>query len=171
MKYIYEIIKKGEQEGKTFAEINKDLEATGSSVRLNANRTGNALLDTGTGTLDPVTVVYGKLINGDGCAPRQDEVIYENKVWWLDDDSVTLIPKEVKEPWWAQYHTYGGLVPWQYELDKYIPDKDMMHRPEYANKEVMKGALRYRYDETGKAHYEPKSMAEYGKDHAEREEA
>ena len=78
---------------------------------------------------------------------------------------MTLIPKEVKEPWWAQHHTYGGLVPWQYELDKYIPDKDMMDRPAYAGKTVIKGALRYRYDETGKAHYEPKSMAEYDKDH------
>ena len=165
MKDIYEIIKKGEQEGKTFAEINKDLEAAGSNVRLNANKTGNALLDTGTGTLDPVTVVDGKLTNGDGGIPRQDEVVYDNKVWWLDDDRVTLIPKEVKVPWWAQYHTYGGLVDWEDELPKYIPDKDMMHRPEYANKEVVKGALRYRYDETGKAHYEPKSMAEYDKDH------
>lgn len=165
MKDIYEIIKKGEQEGKTFAEINEALEAAGSNVRLNANRTGNALLDTGTGSLDPVTVVDGKLTNGDGGIPRQDEVIYDNKVWWLDDDGVSLIPKEVKEPWWAQYHTYGGLVDWQEEIDKYIPDKDMMDRPAYAGKTVIKGALRYRYDETGKAHYEPKSMAEYDKDH------
>lgn len=166
-KNIETIIRDGMAEGKTFAEINKDLEAAGSSVRLNANRTGNALLDTGTGSLDPVTVVDGKLTNGDGGIPRQDEVIFAGKTWWLDDDRVTLIPKEVKEPWWAQYHTYGGLVPWQYELDKYIPDKDMMDRPAYAGKTVIKGALRYRYDETGKAHYEPKSMAEYGKDHAE----
>ena len=165
MKDIYEIIKKGEQEGKTFAEINKDLEAAGSNVRLNANKTGNALLDTGTGSLEPVTVVDGKLTNGDGGIPRQDEVVYENKVWWLDDDRVTLIPKQVKEPWWVKYHTYPALVDWQDEIDKYIPDKDMMHRPEYANKTVIKGALRYRYDANGKAHYEPKSMAEYDKDH------
>lgn len=165
MKDIYEIIKKGEQEGKTFAEINKDLEAAGSNVRLNANKTGNALLDTGTGTLDPVTVVDGKLTNGDGGIPRQDEVIFAGKTWWLDDDRVTLIPKEVKEPWWAQHHTYGGLVHWQDELPQYIPDKDMMHRPEYAGKKVAKGKLLYRYDGNGDAHYEPTSMAEYDKDH------
>lgn len=165
MKDIYEIIKKGEQEGKTFAEINKDLEAAGSDVRLNANKTGNALLDTGTGTLDPVTVVDGKLTNGDGGIPRQDEVVYENKVWWLDDDRVTLIPKEVKEPWWAQYHTYGGLVDWEDELSQYIPDKDMMHRPEYAGKKVAKGKLLYRYDAEGNATYEPISMRDYDEDH------
>lgn len=161
---IENIILDGMKDGKTFAEINKELEAAGSDVQLNANRTGNAVLNSGAG-LDPVTVVDGKLTNGDGGIPRQDEVIYDNKVWWLDDDRVTLIPKEVKEPWWAQYHTYGGLVDWQDELDKYIPDKDMMDRPAYAGKTVIKGALRYRYDETGKAHYEPKSMAEYDKDH------
>lgn len=165
MKDIYEIIKKGEQEGKTFAEINKDLEAAGSNVRLNANKTGNALLDTGTGSLDPVTVVDGKLTNGVGGIPRQDEVIYDNKVWWLDDDRITLIPKQKEEPWWAQYHTYGGLVDWEDELPQYIPDKDMMHHPEYAGKKVAKGNLLYRYDGNGDAHYEPTSMAEYDKDH------
>ena len=161
---IETIILDGMKNGKTYDEINKELEAAGSNVRLNANRTGNALLDTGTGSLDPVIVENGKVTNGGGI-PRQDEVIYDGKVWWLDDDGVSLIPKEVKEPWWAQYHTYGGLVPWQEEIDKYIPDKDMMDRPAYAGKTVIKGALRYRYDETGKAHYEPKSMAEYDKDH------
>ena len=161
---IETIILDGMKNGKTYDEINKELEAAGSDVRLNANRTGNAMLDTGTGSLDPVIVENGKVTNGGGI-PRQDEVIYDGKVWWLDDDGVSLIPKEVKEPWWAQYHTYGGLVDWEDELGKYIPDKDMMDRPAYAGKTVIKGALRYRYDETGKAHYEPKSMAEYDKDH------
>ena len=161
---IENIILDGLKDGKTYDEINKELEEAGSTVRLNANKKGNAFLDTGTGSLDPVIVENGKVTNGGGI-PRQDEVIFAGKTWWLDDDRVTLIPKEVKEPWWAQYHTYGGLVDWEDELPKYIPDKDMMHRPEYANKEVVKGALRYRYDETGKAHYEPKSMAEYDKDH------
>lgn len=164
-KNIETIIRDGMAEGKTFAEINKDLEAAGSNVRLNANRTGNALLDTGTGSLDPVTVVDGKLTNGDGGIPRQDEVVYNNKVWWLDDDRVTLIPKEVKEPWWAEHHDFSGAVDWEDELDKYIPEKDMMHRPKYANQKVEKGALTYIYDENGDAHYRPQSMFEYDKDH------
>lgn len=161
---IKTIILDGVKNGKTYDEINKELEEAGSTVRLNANKKGNAFLDTGTGSLDPVIVENGKVTNGGGI-PRQDEVIYDGQTWWLDDDGVTLIPKGVKEPWWAQYHTYGGLVDWQDELDKYIPDKAMMDRPAYAGKTVVKGALRYRYDENGKAHYEPKSMAEYDKDH------
>lgn len=161
---IETIILDGMKNEKTYDEINKELEEAGSTVRLNANRKGNAFLDTGTGSLDPVTVENGKVTNGGGI-PRQDEVIYDGKVWWLDDDRVTLIPKEVKEPWWAEHHTYGGLVPWQDELPQYIPDKDMMHRPEYAGKKVAKGKLLYRYDGNGDAHYEPTSMAEYDKDH------
>lgn len=160
---IENIILDGMKDGKTFAEINKELEAAGSDVQLNANRTGNAVLNSGAG-LDPVTVDGGKVTNGAG-VPRQDEVLYNGKVWWLDDDRVTLIPKEVKVPWWAQYHTYGGLVDWEDELPQYIPDKDMMHRPEYAGKKVAKGKLLYRYDGNGDAHYEPTSMAEYDKDH------
>ena len=161
---IETIILDGVKNGKTYDEINKELEEAGFPVHLNANKKGNAFLDTGTGSLDPVIVENGKVTNGGGI-PRQDEVIYDGKVWWLDDDGVTLIDKEEKEPWWAKYHTYPALVDWQDEIDKYIPDKDMMHRPEYANKTVIKGALRYRYDENGDAHYEPKSMAEYDKDH------
>ena len=161
---IETIILDGVKNGKTYDEINKELEEAGFPVHLNANKKGNAFLDTGTGSLDPVIVENGKVTNGGGI-PRQDEVIYDGKVWWLDDDRVTLIPKEVKEPWWVKYHTYGGLVDWQDELDKYIPDKDMMHRREYAGKKVAKGNLLYRYDENGDAHYEPKSMAQYDKDH------
>ena len=41
----------------------------------------------------------------------------------------------------------------------------MMHRPKYANQTVVKGALRYIYDANGDAHYEPKSMFDYDKDH------
>ena len=161
---IETIILDGVKNGKTYDEINKELEEAGFTARLNANKKGNAFLDTGTGSLDPVIVENGKVTNGGGI-PRQDEVIYGGKVWWLDDDGVTLIPKEVKVPWWAQYHTYGGLVDWEDELPKYIPDKDMMHCPEYAGKKVAKGKLLYRYDGNGDAHYEPTSMAEYDKDH------
>ena len=54
---------------------------------------------------------------------------------------------------------------WQDELPQYVPDKDMMHRPEEAGEKVAKGKLLYRYDGKGDAHYEPKSMAQYDKDH------
>lgn len=162
---IETIILDGMKNGKTYDEINKELEEAGSTVRLNANKKGNAFLDTGTGSLDPVIVENGKVTNGGGI-PRQDEVIYDGKVWWLDDDGVTLIAKPAeKEPWWAKYHTYGGLVPWQEELPPYIPDEGMMHRPEYAGQKVKKGKLLYRYDAEGNATYEPISMRDYDEDH------
>ena len=149
----------------TVEEANQKLKDAGSNVYLNPNKSGNAMLDTGTGSLDPVTVVDGKLTHPAGM-PRQDEVIYDGKVWWLDDDQMTLIPKEEKEPWWVKYHTYHGLVDdWHDEIDKYIPEKDMMYRPKYANQKVVKGHLRYIYDAEGNAHYEPESMFEYDKDH------
>lgn len=161
---IETIILDGVKKDKTYDEINKELEKAGSTVRLNANKKGNAFLDTGTGSLDPVIVENGKVTNGGGI-PRQDEVIYDGKVWWLDDDGVTLIDKEEKEPWWAKYHTYPALVDWQDEIDKYIPDKDMMFRPEYAGQKVKKGKLLYRYDAEGNATYEPISMRDYDEDH------
>ena len=52
------------------------------------------------------------------------------------------------------------------EIDKYIPEKDMVYnRPKYHGQEVVKGALRYIYAEDGSCKYQPKSMADYDKDH------
>ena len=52
------------------------------------------------------------------------------------------------------------------EIDKYIPEKDMVYnRPKYHGQNVVKGALRYLYAEDGTCKYQPKSMADYDKDH------
>ena len=75
-------------------------------------------------------------------------------------------PATEKEPWWVPYHTFTGAVAWQAELDKYIPEEDMMfNRPKYHGVEVVKGAIRYIYAEDGTAKYQPKSMRDYDKDH------
>ena len=75
-------------------------------------------------------------------------------------------PAAEKEPWWVPYHTFTDAVAWQAELDKYIPDEDMMfNRPKYHGVEVVKGAIRYIYAEDGTAKYQPKSMRDYDKDH------
>ena len=91
---IETIILDGIKNEKTYDEINKELEGAGSPVRLNTNKKGNALLDTGTGSLDPVTVENGKLTNGNGGIPQQDEVFYNGKVWWLDDDRVKFVVQQ-----------------------------------------------------------------------------
>ena len=52
------------------------------------------------------------------------------------------------------------------EIDKYIPEKDMVYnRPKYHGVDVVKGSLRYIYAEDGSCKYQPKSMADYDKDH------
>ena len=75
------------------------------------DRNGNYMyVDVGGGSTEINLLVNGKLTHPAGI-PRQDEVIYDGKVWWLDDDQMTLIPKEEKEPWWVPYHTYHELGP------------------------------------------------------------
>ena len=53
-------------------------------------------------------------------------------------------------------HTFAGAVAWQEEIDKYIPEQDMVYnRPKYHGQEVVKGALRYIYAEDGACKYQP----------------
>ena len=80
------------------------------------------------------------------------------------DELGNLAPE--KAPWWASMHTFTGAVAWQKEIDKYIPEQDMVYnRPKYHGVDVVKGSLRYIYAEDGSCKYQPKSMADYDKDH------
>lgn len=160
-----EIINEGKKNGKTNAEINAELVAAGFTPYF-GEKTGSAKLYCGSGSPEPCTVADGKLTSCKA-VPHQDIVEIDGEQYHVDDDGVTLIAiPEPETPWWVPYHTYGGLVDnWRDELPQYIPDKGMMHRPEYAGKKVEKGKLLYRYDENGNAHYEPVSMADYNKDH------
>ena len=86
--------------------------------------------------------------------------------WTKEEMEEGFIPAPVETPWWASMHTFAGAVAWQEEIDKYIPEKDMVYnRPKYHGVEVVKGALRYIYAEDGSCKYQPKSMADYDKDH------
>lgn len=132
---------------------------------------GWGLMDTGTGTLDKVHVVDGVIQGGpvnevreDGELSMKATVYIGGKQYAVAGDKLAEIaPKEA--PWWAPYHTFTGAVAWQDELPWYIPDKDMMYRPKYSGQEVVKGGLRYIYDDAGNAKYQPKSMREYDQDH------
>lgn len=133
---------------------------------------GYGLLDSGTGTLDKVQVKKGKLLSGpintvgtDGMPNEKDFVYIGGQTWQVYGDELgNVAPKEI--PWWVPYHTFTGAVAWPDELDKYIPEKDMMfNRPKYHGQEVVKGAIRYIYAEDGSAQYQPKSMRDYDKDH------
>lgn len=86
--------------------------------------------------------------------------------WTKEEMEEGFIPAPVETPWWASMHTFTGAVAWQEEIDKYIPEQDMVYnRPKYHGQEVVKGALRYIYAEDGSCKYQPKSMADYDKDH------
>ena len=86
---------------------------------------------------------------------------------WTDAEMEEgFIPAPVETPWWASMHTFTGAVAWQEEIDKYIPEKDMVYnRPKHHGVDVVKGSLRYIYAEDGSCKYQPKSMADYDKDH------
>ena len=123
-------------------------------------------------TMDKVHVVKGKLQGGainmvgsDGMPNECDIVYIGGQVWQVYGDELGNLAPE-KAPWWASMHTFTGAVAWQKEIDKYIPEQDMVYnRPKYHGQEVVKGALRYIYAEDGSCKYQPKSMADYDKDH------
>ena len=132
---------------------------------------GYGLLSTGTGTMDKVHVVDGKIQGGainkvvNGKPNEYDLVYIGGQVWQVFGDELgEVAPKDA--PWWAPLHTFNGAVAWQNEVDQYVPDYDMVYnRPKYHGQEVVKGAIRYIYDADGHAKYQPKSMADYDKAH------
>lgn len=133
---------------------------------------GWGLLDSGTGTMDKVRVVGGKLqggpintIGADGLPHELDLVYIGGQVWQVYGDELgNRAPKEA--PWWAPLHIFAGAVAWYQELSQYIPERDMIYnRTKYHGQEVVKGALRYLYAEDGTAQYQPKSMRDYDRDH------
>ena len=167
MSKIDDIIIAGQKKGKTNAEIESDLAAAGYNTNLSRDKSGNAIVVLDESNLEPCTVKDGKIVGG-GIGEIYT-VIYDGKKWHTNGDGKTLVPLEEKEeevPWWydEDYQAWG-MPDWHDELDKYIPDKDMMHRPEYAGQKVQKGKLLYRYDENGDATWEPVSMFDYNKDH------
>lgn len=131
---------------------------------------GYGLLDTGTGTLDKVKVTNGKLSHAvntmsNGVPNEYDLVYIGGQTWQVFGDELGKVVSK-GAPWWASLHTFAGAVAWQDELDKYIPEYDMVYnRPKYHNQEVVKGAIRYKYAADGTCKYQPKSMFDYDKDH------
>ena len=131
---------------------------------------GWGLLDTGTGTLDKVHVTDGKLnspintVEADGTTSMRAYVTIGGRRYEVYGDELGPVAAP-ETPDWVQDPPPLWAVPWQEELPKYIPDEDMLFRPEYANRTVRKGQLRYRYDGEGHATYAPVSLARYDKDH------
>lgn len=133
---------------------------------------GWGLLDTGTGSLDKVRVEHGVLTGGainqvreDGTTTMTAYVTIGGHVWEVYGDQLGEVRRE-GEPWWAPMHTFADAMPWEQELPKYIPSWEMVHeRAKYHGVEVVKGGLRYIYDEDGTCQYQPASMFQYDRDH------
>ncbi len=65
--------------------------------------------------------------------------------WTQEEWEQGFIPAKEGEPWWAPMHTFTGAVRWQDELERYIPEKEMVYnRPKYHGVTVVKGGLRPR---------------------------
>lgn len=89
---IYDIIIKGQKEGKTIDEINADLKAAGfDTILTDGTKTGNAVLVMGETNIEIVTVKNGKLVNGAGCGSA-DYVIYMGEIYHTENgDNTTLV--------------------------------------------------------------------------------
>lgn len=171
MQKIDDIILEGQKANKTGAEITADLRAAGYNMTTlgSKNVVSNAYLCMG-GGYEPVLVEDGRLVAA-GARPT-DYVLYNGKPWHTEEgDNETLIPGYPAtygnpKPDWMPEEDPVWAVPWEQELDKYKPRKEMMFRPEYKNKQVRKGQLVYYYDAEGNvSRYSPVSLAEYHKDH------
>ena len=139
--------------------------------KLPGDVTGYGLLSTGTGTMDKVHVVNGKVQGGavntvvNGKPNEYDLVYIGGQTWQVFGDQLgEIAPKDA--PWWAPLHTFVCHVAWQDEVSQYIPEYEMVYnRPKYHGQEVVKGAIRYKYADNGTCKYQPKSMADYDKAH------
>ena len=133
---------------------------------------GYGLLDTGTGSMDKVHVTDGRLDGGpvnqvleDGSTSMSAYVYIGGRRYEVYGDELDEVQEEDVPAWVPAQRPVWAVCGWQDELTKYIPDVGMLHRPEYANRRVVKGALRYRYDSEGYATYAPKDLAQYHRDH------
>lgn len=151
MDNITEVLRKYTAGEKTIEEVMAAVDGTGLTFDREKNaiseseRSTHGLLLTGTGSVDKVAVKNGEISIDLGV--MGGELCFNGKMYDIVGNKL------------APYTPYNP------KDAKWKPDPGMLHRPKYANQVVIKGRLRYRYDENGDATYEPVSMAEYDKDH------
>lgn len=120
----------------TTEEANKQLKEIDAGISLNPNKKGNALIDSGVGSMDVANVVDGKLEGGS--APQCD-IYYNGKVWHNIGDDPTLLP--------------GGFP--RVEAPAAKRELDMSRKPEFAGttqkQSIPGGTFEVEYDEDGYA--------------------
>lgn len=140
MKSNTEIIRDGQKQGKTNAEISADLAAAGYTTNLERDRTGNAWVVLDDSNHEPITVEDGKIVDGT-LVDEMYDVIYEAKTWHTASDHTTLVE--------------GPGIPDIQEREK-LPDEPDLHiHRERAGQKIIqrtkKGTYLIRYDADGSA--------------------
>ena len=89
MKSIYDIIKDGQKNGKTYAEISADLAAAGYNTNTNGKKDGNAFVYMDESNQEPCMVSDGKVVVGT-VSPIYT-ILYDGKEYHTAEDHVTLL--------------------------------------------------------------------------------
>ena len=142
MKSIYDIIKDGQKNGKTYAEISADLAAAGYNTNTNGKKDGNAVVYIDESNQEPCMVSDGKVVVGT-VSPIYT-ILYDGKEYHTAEDHVSLLD--------------GPGVPDIQEREQLPAEVDKKTRhPEYAGRddviqETAIGKFRCSYDEDGYFH-------------------
>lgn len=89
MKSIYDIIKEGQKNGKTFAQISADLAEAGYNTNTNNKKDGNATVCLDESSFEPCMVSDGKVVVGT-VSPIYT-ILYKGEEYHTAEDHVTLL--------------------------------------------------------------------------------
>ena len=140
MKSNTEIIREGQKQGKSNAEISADLAAAGYITNLDRDRTGNAWVVLDETNQEPITVENGKIVDG-SLIDEMYDILIDGEKYHTDKDDTTLIE--------------GPGIPDIRPKEK-LPDEPDLHiRRDRAGQKIIqrtkKGTYLVRYDADGSA--------------------
>lgn len=141
MKSIFDIIKEGQKNGKSCAEISAELAAAGYGTNVNGKKDGNAFVCLDESNREPCMVSDGKIVVG--TANPMYTILYNGEEYHTAEDMVTLLE--------------GPGVPDIQEREQLPREVDKTRHPEYAGRddvvqETAIGKFRCSYDEDGYFH-------------------
>lgn len=140
MKSNTEIIRDGQKQGKSNAEISADLAAAGYTTNLERDRTGNAWVVLDESNHEPITVENGKIVDG-SLVDEMYDILYDGRKWHTASDATTLVE--------------GPGIPCIMEKEQLPDEPDVKIHRERAGQKIIqrtkKGTYLIRYDADGSA--------------------
>ena len=140
MKSNTEIIREGQKQGKSNAEISADLAAAGYITNLDRDRTGNAWVVLDETNQEPITVENGKIVDG-SLIDEMYDILIDGEKYHTDKDDTTLIE--------------GPGIPYIMEKEKLPDEPDVKIHRERAGQKIIqrtkKGTYLTTYDADGSA--------------------